>query len=137
MWGNTVTETHNVQSGKGRAKQGNAVLSHNSRRKATAPTCVGGTSGHVGLLGDDGVGVHPGVGVGLLLVGDDGVELGGVELVTGACGGCGGACEHGVEHRGTSGPGVGRAAGSSPGLALDLAVDQAWTKTKTKPKTRP
>ena len=47
----------------------------------------------------------------------------------------GGACEHGVEHRGTSGPGVGRAAGSSPGLALDLALDQAWTKTK--PKTRP
>ena len=48
-------------------------------------TLVGGLPSHVGLLGEDGVGVLPGLGVGLLLVGDDGVELGGIELVKGAC----------------------------------------------------
>ena len=66
-------------------------------------TLVAGNHSSIALGGKDGVKVRPGVAVDLLLVGDDGVELGGVELVSGACGGGGGGAYEG----GGSRPGKG------------------------------
>ena len=50
-------------------------------------TPVDGDPGQVALAGEEGVGVDLGVAVDLLLVGDDRVDLGAVDLVTRACGG--------------------------------------------------
>ena len=57
---------------------------HNLRMQLTP---VDGDPCQVALAGEEGVGVELGVAVDLLLVGDDRVDLGAVDLVTRACGG--------------------------------------------------
>ena len=84
-------------------------------------TLVAGNHSSIALGGKDGVKVRPGVAVDLLLVGDDGVELGGVELVTGACGGGG----EGHTRVGAAGQGREAGSGSAPVVRV-LAFGRAW-----------